>query len=147
MTEPEVFDPQLLSQVAALPPLPGVYRYYDAASGTVFAVAIVLAGYFAEYGTKAFLDAWLVRSRSTPSRTSLPHTYSAHMRREDLPQRSPAQISHERENRPHEHPARACIAARGCRADILRIVRTADAAGCARARRRSGHPIVSTGTR
>ncbi len=30
MTEPEVFDPQLLSQVAALPPLPGVYRYYDA---------------------------------------------------------------------------------------------------------------------
>ena len=30
MTEPEVFDPELLSQVAALPPLPGVYRYYDA---------------------------------------------------------------------------------------------------------------------
>ena len=30
MTEPEVFDPQLLSQVAALPPLPGVYRYFDA---------------------------------------------------------------------------------------------------------------------
>jgi len=27
-TEP--FDPQLLSQVAALPPLPGVYRYFDA---------------------------------------------------------------------------------------------------------------------
>ena len=30
MTEPEAFDPELLSQVAALPPLPGVYRYYDA---------------------------------------------------------------------------------------------------------------------
>jgi len=30
VTEPEVFDPQLLSQVAALPPLPGVYRYFDA---------------------------------------------------------------------------------------------------------------------
>ena len=30
MSAPDTFDPQLLSQVAALPPLPGVYRYYDA---------------------------------------------------------------------------------------------------------------------
>ena len=30
MSATEPFDPQLLSQVAALPPLPGVYRYFDA---------------------------------------------------------------------------------------------------------------------
>jgi excinuclease ABC subunit C len=30
MTQPHEFDPQLLSEVAALPPLPGVYRYFDA---------------------------------------------------------------------------------------------------------------------
>ena len=30
MSEPDPFDPQLLSQVAALPALPGVYRYFDA---------------------------------------------------------------------------------------------------------------------
>ena len=30
MSAPDTFDPDLLSQVAALPPLPGVYRYYDA---------------------------------------------------------------------------------------------------------------------
>ena len=30
MSESASFDPQLLSQVAALPPLPGVYRYFDA---------------------------------------------------------------------------------------------------------------------
>ncbi len=30
MNSPDAFDPQLLSQVAALPALPGVYRYYDA---------------------------------------------------------------------------------------------------------------------
>lgn len=30
MTPPHAFDPQLLQQVAALPDLPGVYRYFDA---------------------------------------------------------------------------------------------------------------------
>jgi excinuclease ABC subunit C len=30
VSESASFDPQLLSQVAALPPLPGVYRYFDA---------------------------------------------------------------------------------------------------------------------
>lgn len=30
MSSENTFDPQLLSQVAALPPLPGVYRYFDA---------------------------------------------------------------------------------------------------------------------
>ncbi|MEO8015872.1 MAG: GIY-YIG nuclease family protein, partial [Polaromonas sp.] len=29
MTPTHEFDPQLLSEVAALPPLPGVYRYFD----------------------------------------------------------------------------------------------------------------------
>ena len=30
------FDPQLLSEVAALPPLPGVYRYFDADGGVLY---------------------------------------------------------------------------------------------------------------
>jgi excinuclease ABC subunit C len=30
MTQPHEFDPQLLSEVAALPAMPGVYRYFDA---------------------------------------------------------------------------------------------------------------------
>jgi excinuclease ABC subunit C len=30
------FDPQLLSEVAALPPLPGVYRYFDAEGGVLY---------------------------------------------------------------------------------------------------------------
>jgi excinuclease ABC subunit C len=36
MTAPHEFDPQLLSDVAALPPLPGVYRYFDAEGGVLY---------------------------------------------------------------------------------------------------------------
>ncbi len=36
MTKTPEFDPQLLSEVAALPALPGVYRYFDAAGGVLY---------------------------------------------------------------------------------------------------------------
>ena len=36
MTALHAFDPQLLSEVAALPPLPGVYRYFDAEGGVLY---------------------------------------------------------------------------------------------------------------
>ena len=36
MTAPHEFDPQLLRDVAALPPLPGVYRYFDADGGVLY---------------------------------------------------------------------------------------------------------------
>ncbi|SFC54538.1 Excinuclease ABC subunit C [Polaromonas sp. OV174] len=36
MTAPHEFDPQLLSEVAALPALPGVYRYFDAEGGVLY---------------------------------------------------------------------------------------------------------------
>lgn len=36
MTKVHEFDPQLLSEVAALPALPGVYRYFDAAGGVLY---------------------------------------------------------------------------------------------------------------
>ena len=36
MTKVHQFDPQLLSEVAALPALPGVYRYFDAEGGVLY---------------------------------------------------------------------------------------------------------------
>ncbi len=36
MTQAHEFDPQLLSEVAALPALPGVYRYFDADGGVLY---------------------------------------------------------------------------------------------------------------
>ena len=36
MTPDHEFDPQLLGEVAALPPLPGVYRYFDAEGGVLY---------------------------------------------------------------------------------------------------------------
>jgi excinuclease ABC subunit C len=36
MTQAQEFDPQLLSEVAALPALPGVYRYFDAEGGVLY---------------------------------------------------------------------------------------------------------------
>ncbi|OGB06444.1 MAG: excinuclease ABC subunit C [Burkholderiales bacterium RIFCSPHIGHO2_12_FULL_61_11] len=36
MTKVHEFDPQLLSEVAALPALPGVYRYFDAEGGVLY---------------------------------------------------------------------------------------------------------------
>jgi excinuclease ABC subunit C len=36
MTQPHEFDPQLLSEVAALPAMPGVYRYFDADGGVLY---------------------------------------------------------------------------------------------------------------
>ncbi len=36
MTKAHEFDPQLLSEVAALPALPGVYRYFDAEGGVLY---------------------------------------------------------------------------------------------------------------
>ena len=36
MTQTPSFDPQLLSEVAALPALPGVYRYFDAEGGVLY---------------------------------------------------------------------------------------------------------------
>ena len=36
MTKEHEFDPQLLSEVAALPALPGVYRYFDAEGGVLY---------------------------------------------------------------------------------------------------------------
>src|SRR5665647_316389 len=36
MTKLHEFDPQLLSEVAALPALPGVYRYFDAEGGVLY---------------------------------------------------------------------------------------------------------------
>ena len=36
MTAPHEFDPQLLREVAALPALPGVYRYFDAEGGVLY---------------------------------------------------------------------------------------------------------------
>lgn len=36
MTKAHEFDPQLLSEVAALPALPGVYRYFDADGGVLY---------------------------------------------------------------------------------------------------------------
>ena len=36
MTKAHEFDPQLLSDVAALPALPGVYRYFDAEGGVLY---------------------------------------------------------------------------------------------------------------
>ena len=36
MTQPHEFDPQLLSEVAALPTMPGVYRYFDAEGGVLY---------------------------------------------------------------------------------------------------------------
>ncbi|MES2415161.1 MAG: excinuclease ABC subunit UvrC [Pseudomonadota bacterium] len=36
MTKPHEFDPRLLSEVAALPALPGVYRYFDEEGGVLY---------------------------------------------------------------------------------------------------------------
>ena len=36
MTQPHEFDPQLLSEVAALPAMPGVYRYFDADGAVLY---------------------------------------------------------------------------------------------------------------
>ena len=36
MTQPHEFDPKLLSEVAALPAMPGVYRYFDAEGGVLY---------------------------------------------------------------------------------------------------------------
>jgi excinuclease ABC subunit C len=36
MTQPHEFDSQLLSEVAALPAMPGVYRYFDAEGGVLY---------------------------------------------------------------------------------------------------------------
>ena len=36
MTPSHEFDPQLLSEVAALPAMPGVYRYFDAEGGVLY---------------------------------------------------------------------------------------------------------------
>lgn len=36
MTQPHEFDPQLLSEVAALPAMPGVYRYFDALGAVLY---------------------------------------------------------------------------------------------------------------
>ena len=36
MTQPHEFDPQLLSEVAALPAMPGVYRYFDAEGAVLY---------------------------------------------------------------------------------------------------------------
>ena len=36
MTPTHEFDPQLLSEVAALPAMPGVYRYFDAEGGVLY---------------------------------------------------------------------------------------------------------------
>ena len=36
MTQAHEFDPQLLSEVAALPAMPGVYRYFDAEGGVLY---------------------------------------------------------------------------------------------------------------
>ncbi len=36
MTQPHEFDPQLLSEVAALPAMPGVYRYFDAEGSVLY---------------------------------------------------------------------------------------------------------------
>src|SRR5450830_636449 len=36
MTKLHEFDPQLLGEVAALPALPGVYRYFDAEGGVLY---------------------------------------------------------------------------------------------------------------
>ena len=36
MNQPHEFDPQLLSEVAALPAMPGVYRYFDAEGGVLY---------------------------------------------------------------------------------------------------------------
>jgi len=36
MTQPQEFNPQLLSEVAALPAMPGVYRYFDAEGGVLY---------------------------------------------------------------------------------------------------------------